>query len=234
MKSKDSFLHMRQEYDNCFKNWKQSGFHANEIPTCVVDMITACVVPFENFSHNSSSMLYFHKFVYQFPGILNKITGNLASNQFSESVGGKAPPKDPKAKRGRGRPVSDPERKMQESFESRNKAIEFTLFCETSASMCKTLRELRTERRKAFSTFASHCGENNIAKARHCKIRKKRKSNEAEISDDSFSDAEDSQESTLVEICDLEDEIKSTMDDLEKVKAKKKAASLLLQDKNSN
>ena len=49
-------------------------------------------------------------------------------------------------------------------------------------------------------------------------------------SDDSLSGLEDSQESTLIEICDLDNEIKSTIVDLETVQKKKKVAAMLLQD----
>ena len=63
-KRKYFFSHMKREYDDCFKNWKQSGFHESEIPTSVVEMTMACVVPFANFPQNSSSMLYLHEFIY--------------------------------------------------------------------------------------------------------------------------------------------------------------------------
>ena len=53
---------------------------------------------------------------------------------------------------------------------------------------------------------------------------------ELSVSDVSLSDVEDSQESTLMEICDLDDEIKSTVVDLQTVQKKKKAAAVLLQD----
>lgn len=55
-----------------------------------------------------------------------------------------------------GRQVADSERMMQESFELRNKVIDFTLLCETSASISRTLRELREKGRKLFCGFVKH------------------------------------------------------------------------------
>ena len=83
---------------------------------------------------------------------------------------------------------------MQESFELRNKAMEFTLFCETSASMSKTLRDLRSERRKTFSKFSKHCGDKHVAKARHKQLKDKMAEGDYElsVSDVSLSDVEDS------------------------------------------
>ena len=128
---------------------------------------------------------------------------------------------------------------MQESFESRNVAVEFTLFCETSASMSKTLRELRTERMKIFGEFARHCGDKSAAKTRYSLTYNKRKlvnmsEDNMNGSDDSLNDCEYSQESTLMELCDIEDEIKTTMDDLKTIQLKKNTVSLLFQDKTSN
>lgn len=96
------------------------------------------------------------------------MTCDLPDNFFSQSVGRKVPPKVYKTKRGRGLLVTDLERKMQEIFESRNNVVEFTLFCETIASMIQTLRELKTDLPKLFSGFTKNCfGKKNEAKARH-------------------------------------------------------------------
>ena len=63
--------------------------------------------------------------------------------------------------------MSDQEKKMQLSFELKNKAVEYTLFCKTSASISKNLRELKVTRRKLISDFTDHCnGEKDVAKAR--------------------------------------------------------------------
>ena len=163
------------------------------------------------------------------------VTGDLPEYLFSESVGGNVlPRRKDKTKNPCGRPGNDQEQKMQESFESRNKALEFTLFCKTSANMSKTLRELRAERRKLFNGFVKHCdGNKKWVKSRLEAVHKKRKGvsvgedHEISGSDDSLGE-EDSQESTLIEICHIEGDIKTTQADLEAVQIKKEAACIAL------
>ena len=75
-KSRESLKHLCREYDKCFKDWKQSGFHDKEIPTDIRDMTEVADKPFEKFA-NSAAILYLHEYVYQFPSILNKVTGKF-------------------------------------------------------------------------------------------------------------------------------------------------------------
>ena len=74
-KSKQSFKDICREYDTCFKAWKQSGFHDKEPPTDLLEMTEVADKPFEKFSQNSSSILYMHEYMLQFPSILDKVTG---------------------------------------------------------------------------------------------------------------------------------------------------------------
>ena len=73
-KSRDYLKHLCKEYDKCFKDWKQSGFHDKEIPTDIRDMTEVADKPFENFA-NSAAILYMHEYVYQYPNILSKVNG---------------------------------------------------------------------------------------------------------------------------------------------------------------
>ena len=164
------------------------------------------------------------------------ITGDLTDNLFSESVGGEPPVKKDKSNKKRGRPISDQERKMQLSFEKKNKAVEFTLFCETSANLSSNLRELNSSKRKLFRGFTEHCGgDKKVAKARLRLIRAKRKCGNMDKgnvseSDDSIDEYEDLQESTLMEICDVEEAIEMAKADLDTVQKKKKDASNALEN----
>ena len=59
---------------------------------------------------------------------------------------------------GRGRKISNEEKKMQLSIESKNKAVAFSLFCETTSNLSSRVRELRKEKRKLVDEFAEeHC-----------------------------------------------------------------------------
>ena len=60
-------------------------------------------------------------------------------------MGGQPPERKDNPKKKRGRPISDGEKKMHQSFENRNKAVEFTLFCKTSANLAQTLQELNSK-----------------------------------------------------------------------------------------
>ena len=75
LKCKEVYKQLVNEYDRCFKHWKQSGFHG-EIPTDVKDMTQVAAVPFADFSSNNSTILYMHEFIFQFPNILEKVSGN--------------------------------------------------------------------------------------------------------------------------------------------------------------
>ena len=74
-KSKESWKSMCNEYEFCFKNWKHSGFHDKDIPTDILEMVKVCKQPFDSYANNSSSILYMHEFVVQYPGILDAVTG---------------------------------------------------------------------------------------------------------------------------------------------------------------
>ena len=77
---------------------------------------------------------------------------------------------------GRGRKISDTEKRMQISFENKNKSIEFSLLTETNANLSTSLREIKNTKRQLFSKFTKHCnGDRNEAKARVRLFRSKKK-----------------------------------------------------------
>ena len=43
---------------------------------------------FDSFAKSNTSVIYLHLFVYYFPEVLTRVTGDLPSNMFSESNGG--------------------------------------------------------------------------------------------------------------------------------------------------
>ena len=81
-KVKEVLKHLLNDYDKCFKAWKQSGFHDDEIPTDIVEMSNAAMVPFVDFAKNSSVIMYMHQFVYMYPSILDKVSGKVSLDLF--------------------------------------------------------------------------------------------------------------------------------------------------------
>ena len=73
-KSKETFSLLSNEYDKCFYNWKQSGYHG-DFPDEEGAVAGTEKLPFGDFTNGNKSMLYMHRFVYQFPDCLSKITG---------------------------------------------------------------------------------------------------------------------------------------------------------------
>ena len=105
--------------------------------------------------------------------------GDLPANFFSESNTVPTPAtsgnntrnrsgKGGKSKDGRGRKTSDEEKQMQRSFKSKNEALEFSIYCETSANLSSRLRELKLIKRKLVREFADdHCnGDKKKVKTR--------------------------------------------------------------------
>ena len=63
----------------------------------------------------------------------------------------------------RGCKLSDTEKRMQISFESKNKSMEFSLLSETNANLSSSLWEIKNEKCKLMSKFAEHCnGDRNV------------------------------------------------------------------------
>ena len=106
--------------------------------------------------------------------------GDLPDNLFSESRGQPIPKTTTTTPRTRnkkdGNKKSDSEKRMQESFEARNNAVEFSIMCETSNNLKRNLSELKSSKRKLFKTFQVHCeGDKSVAKARLRLFRNKTK-----------------------------------------------------------
>ena len=59
------------DYNTCFQKWKLSGNHGK------IGQITAKTKPFENFISGAKVILYLHHFMYQFPSILEVVTGKI-------------------------------------------------------------------------------------------------------------------------------------------------------------
>ena len=97
----DKFL---SQYEKCFNNWKKSGNHGEFIDITVNDVIddrhdSDGIIPFVEFIQNNNSLLYLHKFVYQFPDIFRAITGSLPI--AAESIGASPVPSSTLKKRKR-------------------------------------------------------------------------------------------------------------------------------------
>ena len=59
-----------KDYEYAFNNWELSGTHEK-----MVDNVSTMVeMPFSNFT-NSGTVLYFHAYISQFPGFMEKATG---------------------------------------------------------------------------------------------------------------------------------------------------------------
>ena len=59
------------DYDTCFQKWKLSGNHSE------FGKVTAETKPFYDFISGAKVMLYLYQFVYQFPDILDVVTGKI-------------------------------------------------------------------------------------------------------------------------------------------------------------
>ena len=163
----------------------------------------------------------------------------MPEHLFSESIDNAIPTnkKDTNRKSGsgRGRKVSDTEKRMQISFENKNKSIEFSLLTETNANLSSSLREVKNTKRHLFSKFTKHCnGDRNVAKARMRLFRSKKNIVDSNQNSDSDSnsdmDYEDSQVTVLEELFDLDQDIKSMSSDLKTVREKKDKAGKALSD----
>ena len=133
-----------------------------------------------------------------------------------------------------GRRISDEEKLMKKSIESKNKALEFSIYCETSANLSTRLRELKSTKRKLVREFAEcssdkKCGKNGVkARLRLYRHHKEVKAKEGLDSDDSDEESFfESQETLMEELFDLDRDIKSTKEDLKTSEVNKKNAIVL-------
>jgi len=77
--SQKTLANLIREYEKCFVNFKKSGNHGDFGEAEQGS-------PFADFVQNNQSLLYLHQFVYKYPHVLDKITGSLPSQVFSESI----------------------------------------------------------------------------------------------------------------------------------------------------
>ena len=145
--------------------------------------------------------------------------GDLPDNFFSESHGLDKPKRTNPFRRkvdgnktggdGRGRKVSNEEKKMHMSIESKNKAVSFSLYCETTSNLAGRIRELRKEKRKTISDFAdeNYDGDKDKVKAKLRLYRHFKEREGDDIDNDSYVE---SQETMMEELFDLEKDIEST------------------------
>ena len=75
-KSKKVFSQLSNEYDKAFWNWKKSGYHG-EFPDEEGAEPFSQKKTFGDFVNGNCSLLYMHRFVFQFPDCLHAITGEL-------------------------------------------------------------------------------------------------------------------------------------------------------------
>ena len=126
---------------------------------------------------------------------------------------------------------------MQESFQAKNTAVQFSVLVETGCQLGKNLRDLKVAKRKLFGDFQNLCdGNKDKAKRRllmYCKYKGKEK--EEGNLDSSVGEYHDSQESILEELYNLEVDIKSTKDDIALVQnGKKQSGKALCNDVGSS
>ena len=125
---------------------------------------------------------------------------------------------------------NDSEQSMQESFEARNKAVEFSVLVETGCNLGNNLQELKAAKRKLFGDFQRHCdGDREKAKARVRLYKNHKKKEEVESDTDLMNEFVDSQESTLEELYDLDVDIEGAKADIQTLKVKKGEARKGLQ-----
>ena len=88
--SKETLSAVVREYEKCFNNWKLSGNHRGfgengEEGEGEGEGEPPELKPFSDFTY-VNSLLYLHKFVYQFPDVLLKVFGELPKWAFRESI----------------------------------------------------------------------------------------------------------------------------------------------------
>ena len=113
-------------------------------------MTTAANKPFDAFAKSNTSVMYLHQFVYAFPEVLSRVTGDLPATMFSESNGGA---KVKKVDKRSGKGKQGDANKVQASIESKNNAIEFSVLVDTSSRLSNSLREMKKVRRKMTKDF---------------------------------------------------------------------------------
>ena len=163
------------------------------------------------------------------------LKGDLANNLFSESNGstpirfGKNQKKKSSEKSNRGRPVTNQEKIMQESFTRRNSAQEFTTWCENATSLDAYLWEKKALKRKLFQDFMDdHCeGDKDFAKQRvKVYFESKVDSNDNDRDDRGNVDSL----SVLEDLYDTEKAIEGTRRDLDIVRKKKENSGKLIEN----
>ena len=128
-------------------------------------MTEAANQPFDSFAKSNTSVMYLHQFVYRFPEVLSRVTGDLPATMFSESNGGATVKKvDKRGGKGRKGELD----KVQASIESKNKTIEFSVLVEASSRLSNSLREMKKVRRKMQKEFIEEICDGDKEKGKTC------------------------------------------------------------------
>ena len=204
MQSSKTLKALVKEYEVCFNNWKLSGNHGN------FGESRDSRLPFADFIQNNNSLLYLHEFVYQYPNIFEKVTGELPKGVFSEGIAGSGD-----NERSTGAPVSSSKKKtrsqlnnnnnngwlqLTNSSATKNAAIEYSTLLDSSNGVTETIQQQRDRKRSLVKAAAesSDCSTNLI---------KKRFKDYKENKDDPDPHFEDSQESIFEDLLEIEDTI---------------------------
>ena len=217
--SKKCLRDLVNDYEICFINWKKSGNHGSFGETDDPRL------PFSNFIQNNNSLLYLHEYVYQFPHIFEKITGDLPNGAFSESttrmdsesVTGSAkkykrsiPKKD--ANKDGWEQFNKTYKQKSDAADRASKAAEYGSLVQSADTLAKDVRTQRDRKRKLLRDAAEESGESK----QHMKERferyktKKQRIDPSDRSVEDNSDAEasvDSQESVFDECLQLSEVI---------------------------
>lgn len=208
------FKKIVKEYEYAFNNWKLSGTHEEMIDN-VTTMIEA---PFSNFA-KAGTVLYFHEYVSQYPGFLDKATGALPGDAFSESIATTNPTTPKSGKRTR-RPKNDRSSSSSKDSSStdlsafvkdqsqRTKFIHTSLLNATASALEKDLDHKKDRKRRLMKELTDECNGKKQGKERLKKfVRHKSLHRGTEV--DSDDGSLDSQASLMQDIIDQEESIES-------------------------
>ena len=164
-------------------------------------MTQAADKPFDSFAKSNTSVMYLHLFVYSFPEVLTRVTGDLPSDMFSESnSGSQVKKRDKNGVKGKNTNLD----RVQASIASKNNSIKFSVLADTAARLSTNLRGMKTEKRKLTKEFFDEAcdGDRKVGKERIVDHFEKRTKN---LSGDT-----DSFASMLDDLYQLEADIKCT------------------------
>ena len=153
--SKQTLSTVIWEYKRAFKNWKISGYHGGFDDKVEESQLEP--QPFCNFVGGINSLLYLHKFVYQFPNVLSKVFGEFPKWAFRESIRNAnttadTKPKPFKQEKKRWAPRFNPSEaalnQFNASMDKKNQRFQYGLLTDTSMKLESNLTKQRALQRE--------------------------------------------------------------------------------------